>query len=185
MIRPAIPADAPFVVPLIVQALVPGAFQLTNSGSEAEAYPVVTQFFLQETNRHSYRNTLVYENETGIAGSVVSYDGADDEALGMPITLFLRGYYGSEDVAHFAEGENDAFYIDTISVRKDQQGNGIGRILMEAACARAKALGHRNIALLVDKENPDARKLYERLGFKTIKERRLWDHDYEYMQREL
>jgi ribosomal protein S18 acetylase RimI-like enzyme len=185
MIRPATPADAVFVVPLIVQALVPGAFQLTNSGEEAEAYPVVTQFFLQETNRHSYRNTLVYENEAGIVGSIVSYDGAQDEALGMPITLFLRSYYQSEDVAHFAEGEAGAFYIDTVSVRKDQQGRGIGQALIAAACARAKSLGHQYISLLVDKENPSARRLYERLGFAVAKERRLWEHDYAYMQHDL
>jgi len=185
MIRPATPADAPFVVPLIVQALVPGAFQLTHSGDESEAWPVVMQFFLQETNRHSYRNTLVYENENGVVGSVVSYDGAEDEEMGMPVTLFLRSYYQSEDVMHFAEGEPGAFYIDTVSVRRDEQGKGIGRALIEAACAQARARGHRYISLLVDKENPSAQRLYDRLGFTAVKERHLWDHDYIYMQRDL
>lgn len=184
-IRPATPEDAVFVVPLIVQALAPGAFQLTGSGHESEAYPVVTRFFLEETNRHSYRNTLVCEDETGIVGSVVSYDGADDELLGMPITLFLRSYYQSEDIVHFAEGTPGAFYIDTISVRKDRRGKGIGRLLVTAACGRAAALGHTSITLLVDHDNPVAQQLYTRMGFVTVAVRRLWEHDYNYMERKL
>src|SRR5262245_37392945 len=185
MIRPARPEDANAVAPLIVQALAPGSFQMTESGDVTEAQPVVERFFLQEVNRHSYRNTLVFENEHGVVGSIVCYDGADEEKLAAPINLFLSEFYDEEELAPFWETSAGEYYIDTISVRADQQGKGIAKQLIEAACANGKQMGHARIGLIVDLENPGAKRLYERLDFKTVGHKFLWGHDYEHMQKPL
>ena len=55
--------------------------------------------------------------------------------------------------------ENILVYI---AVRRDLQGNGLGRELMQNAIERADG----NIALHVEPENP-ARHLYEKLGFEN------------------
>lgn len=188
MIRPATPADADRVVPLIVQALVPGAFQLSGSGNEQEAYPVVRAFFLQEINRHSYRNALVYEDEKqGVIGSIVFYNGDEEEAMAQPINDFLNAYYEHDEEQYLFEAESapGEFYIDTVSVRKDFQGRLIGQQLIEAACAAAKAKGARKMGLIVDHENPLAKKLYERIGFVTVGQKHMWEHEYDHMQRDL
>ncbi|PZF74080.1 GNAT family N-acetyltransferase [Taibaiella soli] len=188
MIRPATRADADFVVPLIVKALVPGAFQLTGSGSEQEAYPVVKKFFLQEINRHSYRNALVYQDaKQGVIGSVVFYNGDEEEAMAQPINDFLNAYYEDEEEQYLFEAESASgeFYIDTISVRDDFRGKGIGQQLIEAACAAAKSRGATKMGLIVDDENPLAKKLYERIGFVTVGQKQLWEHSYDHMQRNL
>jgi len=188
MIRPATPADADRVVPLIVQALVPGAFQLTGSGDEREAYPVVRFFFLQEINRHSYRNALVYEDDgLGVVGAIVFYNGDEEALMAQPINDFLNAYYLHDEAQYLFEAESmpGEFYIDTVSVRKDCQGRRIGQQLIEAACVAAKARGAGKMGLIVDHENPQAKKLYERIGFVTVGQKQLWGHEYDHMQRVL
>jgi GNAT superfamily N-acetyltransferase len=44
-------------------------------------------------------------------------------------------------------------------------GRGIGTALIREAEDTARQLGHRQLALAVGLDNPDARRLYERLGF--------------------
>lgn len=185
MIRPARKEDADIVVPLIVQALVPGAFQLTESGDEREAYPVVKTFFLQEINRHSYNNTLVYDDpDFGVIGSIVFYDGADEMALAKPINHFLMEYY-KEEIGFDPETQDGEYYIDTVSVNKHHQGKKIGQQLILAACEIVKARGVDFMGLIVDLENPAAKRLYGRLGFMVAGTKQLWGHTYEHMQKKL
>jgi ribosomal protein S18 acetylase RimI-like enzyme len=42
---------------------------------------------------------------------------------------------------------------------------GIGAALIRAAEGTARRLGHDRISLTVGRDNPDARRLYERLGY--------------------
>ena len=45
------------------------------------------------------------------------------------------------------------------------QGRGYGRLLLEAALAELRALGHQEVFLWVLEENHPARRFYERAGF--------------------
>jgi ribosomal protein S18 acetylase RimI-like enzyme len=58
----------------------------------------------------------------------------------------------------------DAF-VDELYVDPAHRGQGIGRRLLEAAEASAKAAGVVAFHLEVDHANPDARRLYESLGY--------------------
>ncbi|XZF13549.1 GNAT family N-acetyltransferase [Chitinophagaceae bacterium MMS25-I14] len=186
MIRPARPDDAKIAAPLIIQALAPGSFSINDPDDETEAYPVMEDFFRHKASRYSYLNTLVYETaEEGITGIITCYDGADDFRLSRPVAAFFQSHYPDEEMEYHAESDGDEFYIDALSVRKDQQGKGIGSILIDAACKWGRELGHRRIGLLVDDENPAARRLYERLGFTVRGHKHLWGHEYDHMQKEL
>jgi GNAT superfamily N-acetyltransferase len=55
--------------------------------------------------------------------------------------------------------------ISDLQVHPDEQGQGHGTALVEAACARAAAAGHRRVGIGVAVDNPDAARLYLRLGF--------------------
>ena len=63
------------------------------------------------------------------------------------------------------------------------QGKGYGRKLIEAVCLRARELEHRRIALLVDLDNPNAKRLYERLGFSVDYTKSIGGEDYFHMVR--
>lgn len=55
--------------------------------------------------------------------------------------------------------------IHDLHVRPEAQGQGVGRRLMDAVEAEARARGCCKLTLEVQENNPRARALYERLGF--------------------
>ncbi|RKX78531.1 MAG: hypothetical protein DRP87_06100 [Spirochaetes bacterium] len=59
--------------------------------------------------------------------------------------------------------------IDSVAVDSELRGKGIGTTLIEEAISLAKKMGFRSIRLEVIDSNERAKKLYERLGFKTAK----------------
>ncbi len=60
----------------------------------------------------------------------------------------------------------DAF-VDELYVAAAHQGKGLGTRLLEAAEESAKVAGIRALHLEVDHANPDAARLYERVGYKV------------------
>ncbi|WP_151718272.1 GNAT family N-acetyltransferase [Gemmobacter serpentinus] len=76
-------------------------------------------------------------------------------------------------MALMREVDNERFLIDGICVAEGARGRGIGRALIEALCAEARARGYAALRLEVIDSNPRARALYERIGFRVIKQERL------------
>ncbi len=64
---------------------------------------------------------------------------------------------------------DDLIYIAQINLLPDFQGKGIGSEVIEAVKADAAHSG-RYVELRVLRTNPDARRLYERLGFRVFEE---------------
>jgi len=70
----------------------------------------------------------------------------------------------------FAHPAADALRVDGIAVSAAARGQGVGTQLMAALEAHARAVGLRAVELEVVDTNPEARRLYERLGFVVTKE---------------
>ncbi len=70
----------------------------------------------------------------------------------------------------FVHPAADALRVDGIAVSAAARGLGVGTQLMAALDAHARAAGLRAVELEVVDTNPDARRLYERLGFVVLKE---------------
>ena len=66
----------------------------------------------------------------------------------------------------------DQAEILKIGVKKEFQGKGIGKELLQKALAQLKKEGIREIFLEVRESNKIAQKLYEKLGFKVIGKRK-------------
>lgn len=60
--------------------------------------------------------------------------------------------------------------IEAVRIRKDQRGQGIGKLMFEWAIARAKERKAHLLQLTTDKARPQAIKFYEGLGFKATHE---------------
>ncbi len=58
-------------------------------------------------------------------------------------------------------------WVDELFLEGNHRGKGLGKILLEHAIARAKALGLNFLHLQVERHNRAGRGLYEKLGFEV------------------
>lgn len=184
-IRKATPADYKTVAFLMLQAMQDMGCIFTNTTDYRNAIPLFELFFKSDGNQYSYENTLVYEKDGLIAGTITAYDGSLLHTYRAPFFKHLEMTYGLIDF--YAEEETQAgeFYIDTLSVAQHAQGQGIGSSLLQAAITLAKKLGHQKVGLLVNSHNPQAKKLYRRIGFQTIDQKYFLGGEYAHMQIEV
>ncbi|AYV45982.1 MarR family transcriptional regulator [Caulobacter flavus] len=123
------------------------------------------------------RQGVIYAREYGW--------GADHEALVAEIAArFHQTFDPARDDAWIAQADGrmigsiflvrgetpGAAKLRLLYVEPDARGMGVGRMLVEACVARAKALGYRRLDLWTVSVLADARRLYQRAGFKLAEE---------------
>lgn len=84
------------------------------------------------------------------------------EPLGSAVIRWA-GYGGAEGRA----AHPDAVEICHLQVRPEHRGKGVGTALIVGSERRASERGRRRIAVGVADDNPAARRLYERLGYRS------------------
>ncbi|QAA82465.1 GNAT family N-acetyltransferase [Aequorivita sp. H23M31] len=181
-IRKAEPTDYKSVAPLIVQAMEDLACTFANTKNPLETYPLFENFFQQSGNQYSFENCLVYEENNEIEGSIIAYDGALLPEYREPFLKYISENYNVRDLVIENETMEGEVYIDTISVYPTYQGKGIGKKLLRAIQMKSAAEGHKKIGLLVDLNNPHAKKLYSSLGYKSVGTKKLGNGVYEHLQ---
>ena len=146
---------------LIYDAIHDIANTLTGEKEEKKILETLDLYVKMDINRLSYKN-IELENEN--IALIIAYNSNDIKKLDFPILEHLKT---KNIFLFFFEKEcfKDEFYIDTVSVLKDFQGNGIAKELFIFIEDKAKELGFKKISLLVDFENLKALALYEKLGF--------------------
>ncbi|MGE7781818.1 GNAT family N-acetyltransferase [Peribacillus sp. NPDC097264] len=184
-IRRATKEDAEKAAILIRFAIKEIAETLTGETKEEKILAVLGDFFRSRGNRMSYENTLVYEQDGQVAGLIIAYHGKDAVALDEPIAERLRRKKNDPSINIDKEAEMEDFYLDTISVDPDFRGKGIGTSLIHQMEAFGVEKGYPSISLIVEDVNPDAGRLYKRLGYKKTKMIRVSDGEFAYMVKEL
>ncbi len=184
-IRPARPEDYKQVAPLIIQAMEDLACAFANTEDPQMAIPLFEYFFQQKANQYSFEHTLVYEETGKVLGSITFYDGALLPQYRKPFLAYIAEKYKVTSLVIEDETEPKEVYIDTLSVSPKHQGKGIGKQLLAAAISLAKNSGQKKIGLLVDLNNPNAKKLYSALGFRSVGEKQLGNSIYEHLQLKL
>ncbi|MDN7245047.1 N-acetyltransferase [Planococcus shenhongbingii] len=162
-IRQATPEDAEAVAPLIINAIGDIAAHMTAE-SEPEAILHKVEAMIRGCNtRHSHLFTWVAEMGEAVAGTLVLYPGSKAQALDQYLIDLLEaeGHHRTiEPEAHL-----DEWYIDTVSVSPQFQGQKIGTRLLSYADLLVLKAGGGKLSLNVDVEKEGAIRLYERLGF--------------------
>ncbi len=181
-IRAARPDDFKQVAPLIVQAMEDLACTFANTNDPQKTLPLFEHFFQEKQNQYSFENTLVYEENGEIVGSITAYDGALLPLYREPFLKYIAANYNVKDLVIENETIKGELYIDTLSVYPKHQGKGIGRQLLAAIKERAKREGHKKMGLLVDFKNPSAKKLYSTLGYESVGKKQLGNSVYEHLQ---
>lgn len=125
-----------------------------------------------------YENALyaVYEGKVvGFAGletgdgffMALSYR-ALRQTFGVPGGAWRYAAYGIFRLLHGSTPPSSV-HIDPLVVSAEARGLGIGTRLLEAVFAWSKEADRRKVLLEVVDTNPLAKKLYERVGFRTFK----------------
>lgn len=135
----------------------------------------------QQGNQYSYDNNWVVLEDDEIVATALVYPGDALAALRAPVAHLLKTEY---QVAFNPEDETQAgeYYIDCIGVSPSQQGKGIGSQVLQFLIANYVEQEGKVLGLLVDEDNPKAKRLYDRLGFEVVGEKTLLGKRLEHMQ---
>ena len=181
IIRKAGVEDADAIAALLLLAMEDIIFQFIGKEDRGAARNFLRYFTFNEANQYSYENCWVAEMDGEVVAAVNLYDGSRLHALRKPVMDYIRSQFGQE-MQPEDETQAGEYYIDSIGVRPDQQGRGIGTKLLlflidEYAGRRSQTLG-----LLVDEENANAKRLYLSLGFKIVGRKILLGKVMEHLQ---
>ena len=175
--RPAMPDDAAVAGSLIFETFPKVATFLIGLGSEERAKAIITRLFALPGHRFSYEVTQLAVYEGRIIGLMVIYPGKKHSKLdGRLNKLVLKQYRmrGKFALAVRAwpllwvkEVSRDEFLLGNLAVGSRYRGKGAGSIMLDHVEEVARDAGYTKVALRVAIENQAARKLYERMGYKT------------------
>ena len=186
-IQPARRSDAEVIGRAVVTAV--GEEISEQFAGSKERLPLVYKTFsdlaARDDSQYSYKNALVALDPEGqVAGVIVSYDGARLHELRRAFIEVANDVLGydikEEEMAD--ETSPDEIYLDSLCVFEPYRGQGLAKRLIDAA-AKAHASSGKPLGLLVDYDNPRARRLYDRLGFVRVGERPFAGTVMEHMQK--
>lgn len=133
----------------------------------ADFHRMMTALVEMDHSQYSYRNTLVaMAGRKHVVGICVAYDGKELPRLRQAFYDAALTHLGRHLEGMADETGPGEYYIDSLAVTPEYQGRGIASQLLRAMALRHGM--HRPLALLVDRGNPDAERLYRRMGFEAV-----------------
>ncbi|ADX66898.1 MULTISPECIES: GNAT family N-acetyltransferase [Weeksella] len=181
LIRKAKKNDSKEIAPLLLIAMEDIVYTFINEENREKSLAFLEYFIAQKSNQYSYENIWVLEMHGQIAGAINVYDGGMLNELRRPIIQYLKEKYQNE-ISPEDETEAGEWYLDTLGVNPDFQGKGIGSTLIKYVIENISSENNKAVGLLVDIDNPHAKRLYERLGFQKLGDKLLVGKVLEHMQ---
>lgn len=187
MIRLAKKSDVDQVVPLVMIILKDMELEFLKKYGEEKLMEVLKLAFADENFRFGYARGIVLEEDNHILGVAFGYLDREEPFIDEPLKAIYKEVGIPENEVMFGDKEafEDEWYLDSIAVRADQRGRGIGAQLLEALPRFATRQGANKIGLSVDDANPRAKQLYLRQGFKEVGRAVISGHQYDHMQKEI
>ncbi len=132
---------------------------LMNESSECDLhyYDEADMHVMAEEAKKSYANPTSIEDVLDYIVRVSTEDMYAAFIDDVPVGIFCM-----------AKNTMNSAFIRGVHVAEEYRGQGIGEEMMEYAKARASNLGYTSITLRVFDDNDGAKKLYKRVGFKTL-----------------
>lgn len=145
--------------------LVPGlsAIQLLSNGLEQDVYP------------HTFRSCIVAESDHEIVGMALSFP-AEFHCITDELVNFLPADRLERFREFYSSRVEGSYFLDAMSVEENYRGAGIGKALLEKTKVKASSEGYSELSLIVFADNTRAINLYERSGFKRVKNIELEPH---------
>ena len=185
-IEPARPCHAPCIARAVMDAVgeeICSEFAAPDHTPE-DVERLFTHLASLEDSQYSYRNTIIALAPDGTrAGAVVCYDGARlydlREAFVREANRLLG--WGATQADFADETSADEVYLDSLMVAPEYRRLGLGTRLIREAAGKAAEIG-KPLGLLVDFDNPGARRVYVAAGFRKVGTRPFAGREMEHMQ---
>lgn len=181
IIRKATIEDSEAIAKFLLLAMDEIIYRFIGEKNPKTAYYFLLHFVETKNNQYSYQNCFVAVENDEIAGAVSIYDGGQLESLRQPIVDYVKLNF-NPDFSPENETQSGEFYIDSIGVNPNHQGKGIGSKLLQFLIDEFVTKNHLTLGLLVEDANPNARKLYLKLGFKPVGTKTLVGKKMEHLQ---
>lgn len=181
--RQAAPEDAPQVVPLI-HSSGPAAFDYVFAVSGyGDAQAFLRQAFVDGAGEFGWRNHVVAEMDGAVVAVGAGFGGATKWPFTLAAARQILGHYHWRHAAGvIARGlrvesvipppTGAMHYLAHLAVSPSWRGRGFGSALVDHLLDTARSLAQGPVILDVATTNPDAQRLYQRLGFEVTGERR-------------
>lgn len=180
-IRKANKQDSEAIASFLLLAMEDIVFEFIGQKDFQKAKTFLLHFIEQEKNQYSYQNCFVAEDGHQISAAVNIYDGAQLQQLRAPIGEYIKTHFKT-DFHPEDETQSGEYYIDSLGVAPHKQGKGIGAKLLQFVINKYVHQNGQTLGLLVDKENPKAKKLYLKLGFMSAGQKTLVGKRMEHLQ---
>jgi ribosomal protein S18 acetylase RimI-like enzyme len=181
-IRKAVVADALPIAHCLFLATEEIIYAFIREKSKQKAVDFLFHFTAGINNQYSYQNCWVVEVNNEILAAVSVYNGANLYKLRAPVLNYITTNYGALPFTLEDETEPGEYYIDSIAVNPNHQGKGLGSMLLKLLIEEYVVNRKETLGLLVDENNPNAKKLYLSLGFEVVKRKILVGKTMEHLQ---
>lgn len=179
-LRQARPEDALAVPPLIYSSG-PEAFDFVfNLGDKLGPREFISRTFREETAEFGYGTHIVAESEGRIVAAGAAWSGGNNVAWTVHIARQIIAQYGMSAGGVMIRGlrlerlvkppTKTMQYIGHLGVDSSIQSQGIGTAMVERFVEEGRRQGKATAELDVAVNNPNAQRLYERLGFEVAEE---------------
>lgn len=181
LIRRAKREESKIIANYIFLAMEEIAYQFIGENSAEKALQFLQSLIEETNNQYSYENCWLVESENEIVAAALVYDGTKlyelREPVAQKIKLMFNRAFNPED-----ETEAGEYYIDCVGVNPNQQGKGIGSKIFQFLIDEYVYRRKETLGLLVDRDNPNAKRLYLKLGFEVVGEKTLVGRILEHLQ---
>jgi len=180
LIRKAKPSDASSIATCIALAMDEIIYAIIGEIDDQKAHDFLLEMASQPANQYSFECCWVVEENDEVVAVTNVYDGGNLLRLREPIRNAVQTKFGRE-LNIEDETKKGEIYIDCIGVKTEHQGKGLGAKLLQFLIEKYGRLTNYHLSLLVDEENPRAKKLYKKLGFQVVEECQLGGETMERM----
>lgn len=181
IIRKATIKDSESIATCLLLAMEDIVYKFICEENYNKAKDFLLHFIAKENNQYSYQNCFVAVDDNEILAAVNIYDGAKLNLLREPIVQYVRTHY-NKNFNPEDETQKGEYYIDTLGVDPKCQGKGIGSKMLQFLIEEYVNKNQQTLGLLVEEANPNAKKLYLKLGFKPVGEKTLVGKKMEHLQ---
>lgn len=174
LIRRARPKESKRIASYIILVMKEILYQFIGDNNPEKVLRLMESLTSKKKNQYSYKNCWVAEQNSELVATALVYDGAKLEELRKPvgeeILHSFNRHFNPENETGPGPGE---FYIDSVAVHPACRGKGLGSYMLRFLMSEYVDKGNKTPGLLVDKNNPQAKKFYLRLGFRVVGEKTL------------